>query len=68
MSDDGVTILEGPPIPAILPAKGVGVFKEEGRIKFYVLSQFNNSDTTIRTPVTFKNAVKLLWNLSANKD
>ena len=63
MTDEYVHILTGPPIPTILPAKGVGVFIEEGRLAFFVLSRFNSSDTTVRTPVSFKNALRLFWNL-----
>lgn len=61
--DDEVRILKGPPIPALLPSKGVGVFAEGRKLRWFTLSQFNNSDTTMRTPVSFKNAAKLFWNL-----
>ena len=63
MSDEDVRILKGPPVPSVLPPKGIGFFFENGKVKFYMLSQFNNSDTTIRTPVSFKNAMRMLWNL-----
>lgn len=58
-----IKILKGPPEPAVLPEKGVGIFREDKRLQFYVLSKFNNSDTTVRTPVTLGNAFKLFWNL-----
>ena len=62
-----VKILKGPPVPVVLPAKGIGFFFEDGKAQFYVLSQFNNSDTTLRTPVSFKNAMKMLWALRQRK-
>jgi hypothetical protein len=58
-----VKILKGPPEPVVLPSKGVGVFMEGGKLRFYVLSRFNESDTTVRTPVSFRNAWRLFWNL-----
>lgn len=58
-----VKILKGPPEPVVLPSKGVGVFVENGKIRFFVLSRFNESDTTVRTPVSVKNAWRLFWNL-----
>ena len=58
-----VKILKGPPIPVVLPSKGVGLFAEEGKIRFYVLSRFNESDTTVRTPVSFRSAARLFWNV-----
>ncbi len=59
----GVKILKGPPQPVDLPLKGVGVFREEGKLRFFVLSRFNDSDTTLRTPVSFKNAWRLFLNV-----
>ena len=61
--ETGYRLLKGPPVPTLLPQKGIGFFFEGGKARFYVLSKFNNSDTTLRTPVTFKNAMKLLWNI-----
>ena len=58
-----VKILKGPPQPVVLPSKGVGVFVEEGKMRFFVLSRFNESDTTLRSPVSFRNAWRLFWNV-----
>lgn len=59
---DGVKILKGPPVPSVLPAKGVGLFVESKKLQWFVLSQFNNSDTVVRTPVSFFNALKFFRN------
>lgn len=64
----GVKVLKGDSVPTVLPAKGVGVFKDADGFKFFTLAQYNASDTIIRTPVTFKNAVKLFFNLFRNRD
>ncbi len=58
-----VKILKGPPVPSILPEKGLGFFFEGGKTRFYVLSKFNNSDTILRMPVSFKDAMRVLWNM-----
>ena len=61
-------IRKGPPVPSILPAKGVGIFREGDGLKFFTLSKFNTSDTVVRTPVTFKNAAKLFFNLFSGRN
>jgi hypothetical protein len=62
MSDD-VAILTGPPIPTILPAKGIAIFVESGKLRCYLLSEMTGSDMAVRTPVGLKNGFRFLWNL-----
>ena len=64
----GVKILKGPPVPSVLPAKGVGFFMEGEGLRFFALSKFNNSDTVVRTPISFKSAAKLFFNLFGGRN
>lgn len=68
MTEDAVVILTGPPIPTLLPSKGVGFFMEGNGLKFFSLSKFGNSDTVVRTPITFKNAAKMFFNLFGGRN
>lgn len=61
--ETGYKILKGPPVPSLLPEKGLGVFLEEGHIHFFVMARFNASDTVVRTPISAKNGLRLLWNI-----
>lgn len=64
---DHVRILKGPPIPSLLPTKGLGIFTEGDGIQYCALSKFSNSDTLIGIPISGWGAWRLFWHIFGSR-